>query len=407
MAAFALTAGVIAAVVAATLGGTASARNASGAQLASSTKKCGKTVTIGFAYPQTGAASIGVQQLDWAKWAVKVWNKSKSNKPHIALQPGDTALGAQVDQSVQVAQAFSSNGKVMAVSGPPGSQQVEDSISAYKSGGLAPVSGSATRIALTRGLTNPSTPRETPKGYFYRTVPNDALQGGTDATYIAKVLKKKNVRIIDDGESYSQGLEAAVKADLQKAGVTVTTDSTNQQNPNYQSLITAIPGNTQLIFIPWQLSSMAQTFFTDLRANGKNQIVFGSDGTWDPTTFVGVGSYVSGFPVDPKSKVINAFMKAHHKKAELFGVPSYTSVLVNANAIKMACKAGKGKTSRKAIRKDIAKVKLSKSASLLGFPVRFLTRNSGKYQGPGDLAGVKVKFGIYKIEKGGIYKPVG
>src|SRR5579871_4658261 len=232
-------AAAIAVVVAATLGGTASARPVAVGHFASATKKCGKTVTIGFAYPQTGAASIGVQQLDWAKWAVKEWNKTQ--KPKIALQPGDTALGAQVDLSVQVAQAFASNGKVMAVSGPPGSQQVELSISAYKAGGLAPVSGSATRIALTRAQPGPpATPRETPNGYFFRTVPNDALQGGTDANYIAKVLKVKHVHIIDDGESYSQGLSAAVKTDLQKLGVTVTTDSTNQQNPDYPSLITGI-----------------------------------------------------------------------------------------------------------------------------------------------------------------------
>jgi branched-chain amino acid transport system substrate-binding protein len=388
----------IAVAVATALSGTASAR-LSPTALATATASCGSPVTIGFAYPATGAASIGVQQYDWAKWAVKSWNKA--NKPKIALQPADTALGAPVDQSVASAQALSGNGNVLAVSGVPGSQQVEDSISVYKSGGLAPISGSATRIALTRG-----SPRETPSGGFFRTVPNDSVQGGTDAHYIAKVLKVKNVWIIDDEEAYSQGLKAAMTTDLKKFGVKVGGDSLPQQNPNYQGAITKIKSSVQLVVIPWQLSAMAQTFFTDLRAAHKHQIVFGSDGVWDPTTFKGVGAYVSGFPVDPKSPTIAAFAKAHNHSAELFGVPSYTSVWANATAIKMACAAGHGSASRATIKKNIPKVSIAKTASLLGFPVKFLTHNSGHYKGAGDLAGSTVNFGIYKILAGGKYKPV-
>ena len=86
--------------------------------------------------------------------------------------------------------------------------------------GLGVVSGSATRVALTRAATTPAASRETPKGYFFRTVPNDGQQGDNVATYIHKVLKKKNVRIIDDEEAYSQGLAAQVKNDLQADGVT-------------------------------------------------------------------------------------------------------------------------------------------------------------------------------------------
>jgi ABC-type branched-subunit amino acid transport system substrate-binding protein len=375
------------------------------ASAAAKTVKCGKKVTIGVAYPETGPAStLGAPQWDWASFARKQWNKS--HKLKIAFVRGDTQLAGANPQAVQVGHAFASNAKILAVTGPAGSQEVEDSISAYKAGGLGVVSGSATRVALTRPLTNPTTPRETPKGYFFRTVPNDGQQGDNVATFIHKVLKKKNVRIIDDEEAYSQGLSLQVKNDLTAVGATVTTDHISQQNPDFNSVIAAIPHNTQLVYIPWQVPAMAQQFYTQLRANGDKQIVMGSDGTDDPSTFKGAGSYVSGFPVDTTSTKLKAFQSAHGGDPETFGLPTYTSVLVNATAIKAACKAGHGKTTRAAVRKRVAKVTLTKTASLLGFPVAFLKTNHGKFQGPGDMGG-SAAFGIYKIQSNGTYKRVG
>ena len=387
-------------VVATTAWGSAKPRTLAAA---TGSVKCGKKVTIGVAYPETGpAATLGTPQWDWANFAKSTWNKT--HKLKIAFVRGDTVLAGNNPQAVQVAHAFASNGKILAVTGPAGSQEMEDTASVWKGAHLGPVSGSETRVALTRALSG--TPRETTPGYFFRTVPNDGQQGDNVATYIHSVLKKKNVRIIDDEEAYSQGLSLQVKQDLQADGVTVTTDHISQQNPDYNSVITAIPSSTQLVYIPWQVPAMAQQFFSQLRANGDKQIVMGSDGTDDPSTFKGAGSYVSGFPVDTSSSALKSFQKAHGGDPETFGLPTYTSVMVNANAINNACKAGHGKTTRNAVRKAVAKVKLSAKVSLLGFPVQFLKGNAGKFQGPGDMGG-KSSFGIYQIQKNGAYKRVG
>lgn len=395
-----LAAGLSVVVAATAFGSGQTARHA-----AATTFHCSKKLTVGVAYPETGpAASLGAPQWDWASFAKARWNKTHALK--IALVRGDTALASNNPQAVQVAHAFASNSHVLAVTGPAGSQEVEDSINIYKGGGLAAVSGSATRVALTRASTNPPASRETPKGFFFRTVPNDGQQGDNVANFIHTVLKKKNVRIIDDEEAYSQGLSAQVTADLQKFGVTVTHDHISQQNPDYNSVIAAIPNNTQLVYIPWQVPAMAQQFYTQMRANGKHQIIMGSDGTDDPSTFKGAGSYVSGFPVDTSNKLLKKFESAHHGDPETFGLPTYTSVTVNATAIKMACAAGHGKTTRAAVRKMIPKVKLAQTLSLLGFPVQFLKTNAGKYQGPGDMGGTAA-FGIYQIQKNGTYKRVG
>jgi branched-chain amino acid transport system substrate-binding protein len=394
----------ISVVVATTAWGSAKApARLSAAATASVT--CGKTVTIGVAYPATGVnAPLGKTQWDWANWAKKAWNKKQ--KPRITFVQGDTRLGEATNLAVPVAHAFASKSKMLAVIGPAGSQENQDSNGIYAKAGLVQVSGSATRVALTRPI--PSAPkRETVAGSFYRTVPNDGQQGDRVAGWIISKLKKKHVYIIDDEEAYSQGLAGQVKADLAKAGINAGTNHISQQDTNFASVIDAIPSNTQVVYIPWQIPSQAQTFYQQYKASGKTAIVFGSDGTDLPGTFQPNGhGYVSGFPVDFANPAVKSFSKAHKGSQELFGLPTYTAVLVEATAIQKACKAGHGKTTRKAVRKAVGKVKLTAAQGLLGFPIQFLSKNKGTYQGPGDMGGT-ADFAIYQILDTGAYKRVG
>ena len=396
----AVLAALISVVVATTAWGSAKAPRAGAAATAS--VKCGKRVSIGVAYPATGGvAFLGALQFDWAKTALSRWNGS--HKLKIKLVQGDTQLTTNAAANLAVAHSFASNGKVLAVTGPAGSQEVQDSAGVYKGAGLAPVSGSATRIFLTRS--KPGNTRETAKGFFYRTVPNDGQQGDAVANYIHKNLNKKRIYIIDDEEAYSQGLADQVQQDLKSVGINASRNHVAQNVSDFSSLIAAIPSNTQLVYIPWQQAAEAQTFASQLHANGKNAIVMGSDGIDAPGQFKTPGSYVSGFPVDATNPVYKSFTKAHKGQPEAFGLPTYTSIWANATAIKMACKAGHGKTTRSAVRKDLLKVKLNASQSLLGFPVQFLNKNKSTFQGPGDMGGT-ADFAIYKISKNGTYTRV-
>jgi len=393
----AVLAALISVVVATTAWGSAKAPRAAAAATAS--VKCGKRVSIGVAYPATGGvAFLGALQFDWAKTALSRWNGS--HKLKIKLVQGDTQLTTNAAANLAVAHSFASNGKVLAVTGPAGSQEVQDSAGVYHGAGLAPVSGSATRVFLTRAKTGK--PRETSKGFFYRTVPNDGQQGDAVANFINKDLKKKRIYIIDDEEAYSQGLADQVQADLKKVGINASRNHVAQNVSDFSSLIAAIPSNTQLVYIPWQQAAEAQTFASQLHANGKNAIVMGSDGIDAPGQFTTHGAYVSGFPVDASNPVYKAFTKAHKGQPEAFGLPTYTSIWANATAIKMACKAGHGKTTRKAVRKTLLKVKLTAKQSVLGFPVKFLNTNKGTFQGPGDMGG-SADFAIYHINNKGAY----
>src|SRR3974377_2392739 len=125
--AFGAVGAVIAVAVATTLSGTAAAKVAA----AAGTVSCKSPVTIGFAYPQTGpAASLGAPQADWASFAVTKWNDSHSVK--IKLVKGDTQLGNGTSHAIAVANTFAGNSAMVAVSGPAGSQEMQDTASIWK-----------------------------------------------------------------------------------------------------------------------------------------------------------------------------------------------------------------------------------------------------------------------------------
>jgi branched-chain amino acid transport system substrate-binding protein len=354
---------------------------------------CGTTRTIGVAAPITGpAASIGQQQLRYAQFFVKRWNALPANaKQKIAIVQGDTQLGVDTAFAVKVAQSFASNPKILGVVGPAGSQEVVASTSALQGGGLGWVTGSATRVSLTDGHTD-NVDRQ---GYFFRTVPNDNIQGPTVGAYIRLKLKATRVFIIDDQEAYSTGLADNVQGNLRAHGITVTRDSVSQDTTDFSSLIAKIPGNTEVIYIPWQLSPRAQAFGQQLKAAGKNITLFGSDGLFDPATWKIPGSYDSFFPVDTNAGPIKAYAAAHGGEGEYFGAPTYAATQVVVGAITRACKDGKA--TRAEVRQQIALTNIPASQSILGFKLVYQKNGELRFGG----------YGIFQIQSDGSYKRVG
>jgi branched-chain amino acid transport system substrate-binding protein len=353
---------------------------------------CGRTRTIGMAAPYTGpAAGIGNQQVRWAKYYVKRWNAQRANRnKRIRIVDGDTQLGVDTAFAVKVAKAFASNSKVLGVIGPAGSQEIVAVTSALKGGGLGFVSGSASRTSLTDGHTDGNR-----RGYFYRTVPNDAAQGPTVANWMTKELKWKRVYIIDDQEAYSQGLADGVQKILASRGVKVTRDSISQTDSDFSSKIAKIPNNTQGIYIPWQLAPQAQAFGQQLQAAGKGRIkLFGSDGLFAPGVWKITGSYDSAFPYNPADPVVKAYISAHKGNGEFFGLPSYVAAQVVVGAVTRAC--ADGKATRAEVRKQIAKTNLK--TTILGFPVSFTA--AGEMRTPAN-------YGIYQIQSNGSFKRIG
>jgi branched-chain amino acid transport system substrate-binding protein len=353
---------------------------------------CGRTRSLGIAAPVTGAAaSIGSQQARWARFWVTRYNASH-RKTKFRAVVGDTQL-PDTAQAIQVAERLASNSQILGMIGPAGSQEVQVSTAPLRRGGLAFVSGSATRTSLTTDGTR--------RGYFFRVVPNDDQQGPRVANYIRRNLKHTRVAVVDAQNSYSTGLSDTVQGILRNGGVTVQRESVNEADTtDFSSLAARIPANTQSVYIPWQLAPKAQLFGQALRSQGKRAILFGSDGLFDPDSFKIPGSYVSFFPINLSSPVIRAYQRGPGGgKSELFGLPSFQAADVVGRAIDKAC--ANGKATRAEVRKFVNQTNISKAQSFVGFRIKFVQRRRGVL-GPGDME-TPANFGIYRISNRGVY----
>ncbi len=353
---------------------------------------CGRTRSLGVAAPITGAAaSIGSQQGRWARYWVTRYNAThRRTKFRVVL--GDTQL-PDTAQAIQVAERLASNSQVLGMVGPAGSQEVQVSTAPLRRGGLAFVSGSATRTSLTTDGTR--------RGYFFRVVPNDDQQGPRVANYIRGTLRHSRVAVVDAQNSYSTGLSDTVQNVLRSRGVTVQRESVNEADTtDFSSLAARIPANTQSVYIPWQLAPKAQLFGQALRSQGKQAVLFGSDGLFDPDNFRIPGSYVSFFPINLTSPVIAAYRRGPGRgKSELFGLPSYAAADVVGKAIDKAC--ANGQATRAEVRRFVNQTRIPKAQSQLGFAIRFVQRRRGVL-GPGDME-TPANFGIYRINNRGGY----
>jgi branched-chain amino acid transport system substrate-binding protein len=354
--------------------------------------RCGRTRTIGVAAPLTGlAASLGQQQIKWTRYFVSRYNRTHRSK--LRIVSGDTQL-PDTAQAIQVAERLSSNSRVLAVVGPAGSQEVQVSSAPFRSAGLAYVSGSATGTVLTNDGTR--------RGRFFRVVPNDDQQGPRVVGHIRRVLRATRIVVVDAQNTYSTGLSDFVERALRaQGGVTIQRESVDEANvTDFSSLVTRIPANTQVVYVPWQVSSKAQLFGQQLRAAGKNATLFGSDGLFDPDNFKIPGSLISFFPLDLQSSVIAAYRRGPGGgKSDLFGLPSYVAADVISRAIDRACRDNNA--TRLEVRRNIARTNIPQRQSLLGFQVRFVQRLAAPL-GPGDMQR-PADFGIYRINNQGVY----
>jgi branched-chain amino acid transport system substrate-binding protein len=389
----------LAVAAAAYAGGPSSARPDAAASPAAADRAaitCGRTRTFGLHAPYTGqAASVGQQQVRWVQFFVSRYNASHRTK--LRIVPGDGQL-PETAAALQAAERLASNQRVLAVVGPAGSQEVQIATAPLRRGGLAFVTGSATNTDLTT-----ASPRR--RGYFFRTVPNDDQQGAKAVGYMRSNLRATRFVVIDAQTSYSVGLADIVERLLRRvSGFSVRRESVNEGTvTDFSSLVTRIPADTQVVYVPWQLSSKAQLFGQQLRAAGKQATLFGGDGLFDPDNFKIPGSYVSAFPVALGHRIIRAYSQGPgNGKTDLFGLPSYVAADVVARAIDKACTDNRA--TRAEVRRNIAQTNIPKAQSLLGFQIRYSNRVSLPF-GPGDMR-IPADYILYRISPSGQYVKV-
>ena len=355
---------------------------------AASKKSCLASARIGFSGPLTGDAGfLGQEQLSWAQFALKRFNAAHKSK--IAIVQGDTQLDPALSKTVS--QQFVANRHIYAVIGPSTSQGVISSKDAFEAARMAEVSPSATRPSLANG------PREG-GNTFFRNVPNDDVQGPTDANFIINKLKANDVAIVEvRANPYSTALSDIVASRLQARNVKVTRLTVEADQKDYSTTVTRVPSSTDIVLLPWQQPPDAQTFANQLRLQGKKAIPFGTDGTYSPDQYKPVNGYVSSFANDlhfvPSARAtVRAYNRfSHNKTFGTFGPPSYMSAWILATAINKSC--ADGKISRAEVLKNVKKTNVP---SILGGRIRFAAN--------GEVAGAK--FYVFHVVNGK-YSPAG
>jgi branched-chain amino acid transport system substrate-binding protein len=354
---------------------------------------CKSTLKIGMVAPFTGGAGfLGNEQLSWVKYAVKTLPKRYGLK--IKLITGDTPVEAGPAPAQTIAQKYVADKTVVAVIGPSTSGAVAASSQAYFAAGLAHISPSATRISLTKGATKEATPA------FFRVVPDDGIQGPTDARWMIEKLKAKKVVLFDFQEPYSQGFANQVETFLKAKGVETSRISVSNTQTDFSSFVTKVPNDADVVFFPTQKPEDAQNVAQQLVEQGKKAVVFGGDGANGPGKFKFPGAYVSNFaaPISlfPYNKPIIDGWQKDNPGATLgsFGPPGYLAVQVALNAIKRACDAGKGQIkNRRDVVRNVKKVAIKNS--IVGGDFRFSTKTNDPLNG---------KFYIFQIQPDGSYK---
>jgi branched-chain amino acid transport system substrate-binding protein len=409
----ATTAGIIAAVVAATLGGTASAA-------AAKNPLCTKA-GIGFAGPLTGgAAFLGTDQNNWVKLFIKDWNAGKaipgvSKSMHrVKLTEtvvGDSQLNPQVAATVARQMVASKN--TLGMVGFAGSNENLGGGPVLDAANLPYVSGSATKDTLATGASG-----QKPLKDFFRVVPINSQQAKAGVTYIVpklKLNKGSKIMIVDDGEAYGIDIANAAQKAFKAAGITkIDRESVKETDANPGGAagfaadiapvaLKAVANNVKLVYAPSQDAPDSQTFVQDLHADGYKGGFMATDGSVSPTQYKYPGAYVSFF--GPGIEKINKTIRTQYKNTygaqsatDPFGAPSWVAAQMLGVAISKQCAATHGtKISRALVAKTLKKVKLP--TTILGYSMAF-NNPVDAFHGP--KSGVTV----FQIQANGAYKEV-
>jgi len=412
----AATAGAFAVVVAATLGGTASATSAA----ATRTALCQKA-GLGFAGPLTGgAAFLGTDQSNWVKLFIRSWNAGKKIpgvpttlhrvKLNLALE-GDSQLNPQV--AATVARQMVANKKILGMVGFAGSNENLGGGPVLDSANLAYVSGSATKDTLATGASGQKKLKD-----FFRVVPINTQQAKAGVAYIVpklKMNKGSKIMIVDDGEAYGIDIANAATKAFKAAGITkINRQSVKETDVNpggaagfaadiQPIALQAVATGVKLVYAPSQDAPDSQTFVEDLHTDGYKGGFMATDGSVSPQQYKFPGAFVSFF--GPGIEKINKTFRTTYKKTygaqsatDPFGAPSFVAAEMLGVAISKQCAASHGtKISRALVVTKLKKVKLP--ATILGYSMAF-NNPVDAFHGP--KSGVTV----FQIQANGSYKEV-
>lgn len=343
-------------------------------------------VKVGMMTVMTGpAASVGMEQRNWAKLAVDALNKAGGiGGIQVEMVDGDTEFDPA--KAVLVAERLAADPDIYGVVGPESSQNCAAVAEIFEEAGLAYISPSCTKPDLTE------------QGYqtFFRVVPRDDVQAPADAVFIAKDLGAKSVYIIDDQTVYSVGLADEAEKKLRELGLMdIQRESISQQDSDFSALLTRVKAaDPDVLFLPIQLAAQGAQIAKQMQELGVEADLVGTDGLFSPADFIAgaegatEGAYVSQFAPDvhfiPEAESVWKAYEAAYGEFGAYGPPSYESMAILLDAIVRAYKAD-GTVTREGVLREAKATK--ERPGILGFNVSFNEK--------GDATGAA--FYIFKV----------
>ncbi|MCX5089574.1 branched-chain amino acid ABC transporter substrate-binding protein [Streptomyces sp. NBC_00365] len=336
-------------------------------------------IIIGVDAPLTGqnsATGLGIQ--GGVQIAVDDANKNNT-VPGVTFKVqalDDKAIPASGQQN---ATALVNNDKVLGVVGPLNSGVATQMQQVFATANLVEISPSNTAPELTQGK-NWQTSKSRPFKTYFRTATTDALQGGFAAEYASSTLKKKNVFVVDDKQTYGAGLAKLFKAGFTKNGGKVAgEDHVNTGDTDFSALVTKIKNSkADLVYYGGQYDE-SEKLTKQLKDGGVKVPLFGGDGMFSDTYIQTAGKTSEGDlatsvgqPVDslPSAADFIKKYKASGLKGDYgtYGGYSYDAATAIIKAIANVVKDGKVPDGARA--KIVDEVQKTKFEGIAG-PVSF------------------------------------
>jgi branched-chain amino acid transport system substrate-binding protein len=220
----------------------------------------GKTLTISSDLPLQGSSKDASTAMNNAirLYLDQVGNKAGKFKIKFKSYDDSTAAkGAWDDATCQKnAQDHVQNTSEVAVMGTynSGCAKIEVPVlNQDPDGPMLMVSHANTNPGLTKSW-DPNEPQKfypTGKRNYARVVTTDDFQGTADSTYMAKDLGKKNCYVLNDNQTYGQGVAKAFVDNAKKVGLNILgNQSWDSKQPNYTALFQGIKSkNPDCIFL--------------------------------------------------------------------------------------------------------------------------------------------------------------
>ena len=291
-------------------------------------------ILVAIAGPMTGPdAALGEQVKRGGQKAIDDINA----KGGLLGQQLQSVIGDDVcdpKQAVSVANDLAAR-KVAVVIGHVCSSSSIPASAVYADANIVEISPASTNPKFTdRGLSN-----------VFRVCGRDDSQGPAAADYVMANLKGKKIAIIDDKQTYGQGLALAFKAAVEAKHVSpVMYEEITAGEKDYSALVTKLKAAGAEIVYYGGYYAEAGLIVRQGKEQGLNAVLIGGDGLNDPEFWAIAGEAGEGtlmtFGPDPKLDPANAalvsYFEGQNYAPEAYTLYAYAAIQAWAEAVKRA-----------------------------------------------------------------------